>query len=233
MAKNNHMITSKKNHPCLAHIKVFSLGLCLTTLSIGCDGTEEYSSDIPDEFELDEFELEDELASMVVESMPTPEDRAIVEPHLTITTDPSGYQWTNFWFSEETLPSFCPAQQLVTGVDCDGWYCDNLMLECNPTSRALGGVSVTTWFSEESESYYRTCPDDKYVIGMECSGGWCDNLRLYCTSTGYTPLGSECVWSNPFSEEQNAFLAPVGYAIKGVACYGAYCDNKRYQYCRI
>ena len=242
--------TKTSKHETITRITFGAFAFALVTL--GCDPADEPVSDDEllteddqdidalaanpaDEDELDEGEELDEVDAEAVATItegPLPVLEARVHDFdLTAAIGPMRYAWTGVWFSEETPPSTCPTNNLVTGVACSDWWCNNMQLECNPTT-TLGGSWWTSWFSEEGTNY-RICEGNGYVSGMACQGFWCDNLSLQCTATNSNPAPHLCTWSGWFSEEDAPFYAPVGTAIKGAQCNGGYCDQLRYYYCPI
>ncbi|WP_272423270.1 hypothetical protein [Polyangium jinanense] len=132
--------------------------------------------------------------------------------------------------SEETAPAYCPGNTVVTGVSCQGAYCDNVALLCETVSNAAHNYSWTTSFSEEG-TYYRICPNG-FVTGLKCNGGWCDNMYLECMTVYGSPLWP-CYWGGAFSEENPPAIVPAGYAVAGMACSGSYCDNISLYYCKL
>lgn len=219
----------------------FAFGaFALSLFTLGCDPQDEPLSDeellaeeAEDEEDIDALAAtpadEDELDEVEPSEEPVSDDA--LDFDLTAAIDPMVKAWTGVWFSEETAVGQCPVNQLVTGVDCSGSYCDNKMLQCHPSPTTLGSGSWTSWFSDGNTNNFRVCGGTSYVTAMQCDGNYCDNLKLFCSPTGLTP--ANCVWSGYFSEEDPAFSAPAGTAIKGVQCNGSYCDNLRYQYCTV
>jgi hypothetical protein len=68
----------------------------------------------------------------------------------------------------------------LTGISCNGGYCDNLSLLCaRVPGSSTGGCTWSGWYSEEDGPF--VAPVGYYVKGIECDGGYCDNLRYrYC-----------------------------------------------------
>lgn len=241
--------------PSTAIVTRFTFGaFALSLFALGCDPQGEPVSDD----ELFAAEDEDEAAEDVDALAATPADEDELEPaaddevdappaggsdapapvshrdpgfDLVAETGGMAYEWGQ-WFSEEDPASTCRTNSLLTGVQCTGWYCDAMQLECHPGVGTLGQSSWSTWFSEEGTSW-RICDGNRFVSGMTCSGGWCDNLSLECTETSANPAAHTCIWSGYFSDTDPAFLAPGGYAVKGVQCSGANCTSMRYYYCPI
>jgi hypothetical protein len=158
------------------------------------------------------------------------EDTAVSTDGLEVS--PTGWlgiaAWTSF-ISDETPPTTCRHNALVTGFDCDGAYCDNIRLKCQPQSgHTLTARSWTSYFSEEPTAR-RTCTTG-FLSGLACNGSNCDNMSMECTTSTMVP--TNCVWSAYFSEENAAFEAPVGHFIRSLECQGSRCDNVRAEYCQ-
>lgn len=101
----------------------------------------------------------------------------------SMTSDPTTPVWSG-WFSEENGGMPFPvsmAYRFVTGMGCNGDYCDNVKLKLINTSRLRfnGQCFQGTWFSEESPNSY-TCPEGSWVGDVACRGSDCDDLSLFC-----------------------------------------------------
>lgn len=82
----------------------------------------------------------------------------------------------------------CPEDHFLTGLHCDGAYCDNLSMECTQT--VARGRSSCEWTNERvseedgglflsSESY-----PGKYIAGIDCDDDYCDKKSfMVCTPT--------------------------------------------------
>ncbi len=67
---------------------------------------------------------------------------------------------------------------VITGMACDGAFCDNLSVQCKrPTSGVLGDCFWTGWFSEEQRQL--DLLPGEYITGVECNHDYCDNMRFY------------------------------------------------------
>lgn len=71
----------------------------------------------------------------------------------------------------------------ITGLSCNGRYCDNIALECvalrDAFPESLGGAKCrwTDWISEESPTL--NFPKDFGAISMACRGKYCDDVRFF------------------------------------------------------
>lgn len=68
----------------------------------------------------------------------------------------------------------------MTGISCNGSYCDNISLLCSQMSgSSTGSCSWSGWYSEEQGPFY--APWGYFIKGVQCSGRYCDNKRYrYC-----------------------------------------------------
>jgi hypothetical protein len=89
------------------------------------------------------------------------------------------------WYNQHICLSNSGSFGVVTGIDCDGPYCDNISLQCStpvkPTPQGFRNVSLTNcfwsdWVSEEAPSSvtYWT-----FIAGVQCRGPYCDDKRFY------------------------------------------------------
>ncbi len=139
--------------------------------------------------------------------------------------------------SEETPPAACDAGSFVSGITCQGRYCDNIQIFCARFPGAdLGRTEWRPWISEEKGT--RNCSANHYVAGLACRGKYCDNLSLYCVELkNYRTFA--CAETRSISEEKGgslSFLEGVDKAgqrrlAKGIRCSGKYCDNKKFTVC--
>jgi hypothetical protein len=142
--------------------------------------------------------------------------------------------WTSYT-SEEYPALNCPNGQAVSGVDCEGSFCDNIALYCAATGWTSGSSQWLPYFSEEGAGGAdegRCTSDDMWMTGIGCKGGFCDRISMQCTQLLGSSTG-DCMWSGWRSEEQAPYYAPVDYYIKGIECAGPFCDDKRYRYCQM
>ena len=78
---------------------------------------------------------------------------------------------------------------LVSGIKCQGRYCDNIAIECTQPVKYVDGTryavaltdcSWTAWQSEEQGSM--DFGWNRYITGVECQGSYCDNKRFLVCS---------------------------------------------------
>jgi hypothetical protein len=87
--------------------------------------------------------------------------------------------WTSY-FSEEDDPWHyreCANEHWMTGISCNGRYCDNIALQC--TEIAFSRRSACEWgpkFSEEE--HWFIIPPNRYAVGIACFGSNCDNKSV-------------------------------------------------------
>lgn len=147
---------------------------------------------------------------------------------LTAVGDPQGFAFLPA-ISDGTPPSTCATNQLVTGFNCDGGYCDDVSIECHGYGGTMGASTWSAWFEHNGKNRHE-CNAGSYVTGIVCSGDNCDNMSVECTTA--PALGqTDCQWTPWFSEEDSSFLANVGDAIRGVQCRGTHCDEVRFFVC--
>lgn len=87
--------------------------------------------------------------------------------------------WTSF-FSEEGSGTaderICAWGEFVTGIACNGRYCDNLSLLCTEAiGRGIADCQWSGWYSEESGPFQALA--GRYIVGVECNGSYCDDKR--------------------------------------------------------
>ncbi|MCH9684134.1 MAG: hypothetical protein K0V04_22065 [Deltaproteobacteria bacterium] len=85
--------------------------------------------------------------------------------------------WTE-WFSEEANSyRICPNTQWVTGVACQGAWCDDISLECTD----LGLSAKTCWWSSYfgSEDPIFMAPTGHLMAGVQCKGTYCEQMRYF------------------------------------------------------
>ena len=159
--------------------------------------------------------------------------------------------WTTRTTSEESQPLTCPEEHLVTGMKCEGRYCDNIQLRCSGNVGSSDG-SINTVFrqwryyiSEESpytvfcrmseiQDYFPySQPFYGFVTGVSCRGRYCDDISLECAAVSDNgPDFGRCYWSSWVSEENGGTLNfPSNHHAIGMQCKGAYCDDKRFYVC--
>lgn len=201
--------------------------------AIGCDVSDDDLS--TDELELIEADLEEERIEELTVAPAEGEAYEGVESRidaLTADLDPMAFGFLN-WHSEETPgASICPANQVVTGFDCSGDYCDNVRLECHSYGGSVTGGTWSNWFEHNGKASH-VCPSGQKITGIDCWGDYCDNISIRCSTA--SSLGTNrCAWTNWYSDEDpSPFYADVGDAIQGMWCSGTHCDDKRFYVCEI
>jgi len=130
-------------------------------------------------------------------------------------------------------PVQCPVNLAMTGLGCNGSYCDNVRVHCRAAPVLLSQVHRwTAPFSEESASF-EGCNSNEFATGLKCSGGYCDNISLRCTEHNATP--GSCYVTDPISED----LPLTDYEdssngfVRRILCQGSNCDDKRLEICSI
>ncbi|HPE58915.1 MAG TPA: hypothetical protein PLB10_01150 [Thiolinea sp.] len=72
----------------------------------------------------------------------------------------------------------CSTNGYITGMRCNGDYCDNISLLCTQFSnRSPGNCSWSPWISEENGGRL-VFAQNRHAVAMECRGGYCDNKRF-------------------------------------------------------
>lgn len=87
--------------------------------------------------------------------------------------------WTPYFSEEGTNYGICSGSGFVTGVSCNGSYCDNVSIQCTTLDATNRGLCYwTSYFSEEA-GYSSALPAGYYVAGLQCRGSYCDEKRIY------------------------------------------------------
>ena len=138
--------------------------------------------------------------------------------------------WTGYT-SEEYPPVRCHQGGIMSGVACDGRYCDNMALLCSQTYYAYALRFWSPFISEEASNSF-ICPSGGFITALDCNGRYCDNLAVECT-----PLVNRgrraCYWTAAISEEGAELIFPAGYYAAGLRCTGSYCDNVAFYVCLV
>lgn len=95
--------------------------------------------------------------------------------------DPKAKFHSSTTFSEEGSGHAWTQSGFVTGIGCDGEYCDNVHLQFvdSVNLKNTGSCFNTPHFSEEGTGV-QTCASGYLVSGISCYGGWCSELSLRC-----------------------------------------------------
>ncbi len=114
-------------------------------------------------------------------------DRVRIECHNYGGSVPSASNAFSGWFEVGPPPGFagnpkrmhiCASNEKMTGIDCRGSYCDDISIECSPTS-GLGTSRCgwSNWFSDEDPTPF-LAPTGTAIQGVWCSGTHCDDKRF-------------------------------------------------------
>jgi hypothetical protein len=137
--------------------------------------------------------------------------------------------------SDETRPAFCPGGYAASGVQCQGRYCDDVILTCcrytAKSSTHADPHNWSNWYSEERGGYPSPAKTYQFIAGVECSGDYCDNLRVDRHTPGLT-VGTDCSTLERISEETHGTQCPANQFISELRCTGSYCDNLTTECCR-
>ncbi|MBV1861833.1 MAG: hypothetical protein KUG77_25660 [Nannocystaceae bacterium] len=212
------------------------LALLVTGVALmGCDAEPiDAEEELAHELNPSEIAPGDELDIELVE--PGPEDEYVpvsdrVTDSFAAEGNPVAFRFLS-WHSEETPGSSqCADDEVVTGFNCSGSFCDNLQLECHDygTNTAPSGT-WSAWFEHNGKAAH-VCPAGSKMTGIDCWGDYCDNVAIECTSAPNLDT-ARCHWSGWYSEENpSPFFADVGDAIQGIWCSGTHCANKSFLVC--
>lgn len=141
-------------------------------------------------------------------------------------------------------PIICAHGALVTGMLCEGSYCDDVTLRCGANVREVRSTYWTNFVHRPGGAGRATCGDRfsssgvrGFMSGIACEGDWCDNVALQCTELElFEPDWTTCHFSGWFSEEERhgwqTWPSPFHFVV-ALTCRGAHCDEKRLQTCRL
>ena len=87
--------------------------------------------------------------------------------------------WSPFLSEESPNTSICPYGGFITGLACQGHYCDNIAVECSPlvNRRRMAPCYWTEWLSEEGGELF--FPAGDYAAGLACRVRYGDNVAFY------------------------------------------------------
>lgn len=116
--------------------------------------------------------------------------------------------WYQYDDSYSHVCNYSGESGIMTGIHCDGSYCDDIQIECATPRRYDGGVwevvdmiecSWTGWYSEEQPSLTFATGANRFISGIRCNGSYCDNKSYYVCSLDVpaTSCGGECGGSAP------------------------------------
>jgi hypothetical protein len=89
--------------------------------------------------------------------------------------------WTSYFSEEYRGMMYCNNGYWVTGLACQGRYCDNLSLQCTRILNSYPTL-VTGTVAVSEEQGWLSFLGGKYPLGVTCLGPYCDELRF---ATGY------------------------------------------------
>jgi len=71
----------------------------------------------------------------------------------------------------------CDSNEWMTGIDCNGGYCDNVSIECTTVSNKVkSSCQWSAFISEENAAFQ--APAGRFVDGVDCAGDYCDRMRF-------------------------------------------------------
>ena len=229
-------------HLATNHSRLRAAVVASLVVSFACDAEDDPEIEAEAQTVIDE--IPEDLVDAVLD-VPEPGEGVVGDEARTndITWDgkPQGFTFQG-WFSEEsTGSSQCPVNQVVTGFNCSGDFCDNVNIECHSYGTSVGTAGTfSLWFEHEYSPGWGTpgsvkkmhiCPSDQKMTGIDWWGSYCDNISIECTPAPGLAT-NRCAWSNWYSDEApSPFFAPNGSAIQGVWCSGNHCDDKRFLVC--
>ena len=86
--------------------------------------------------------------------------------------------WQPYFSEEGSGTQLCPGGSWVSGVACNGSYCDNISLQCTYLAGSTASeCDWSPWVSEESGGILEF-PAHFYAQGAECYGRFCDYMRF-------------------------------------------------------
>jgi len=154
-----------------------------------------------------------------------------------LSTDDRG-AWSAWFSEEEGQPRPGSSQTgLVSGIQCQGSYCDSMKLRWHsPTVRASGPCYNTPAVSDEDRAAH--CRAGYFVRNMTCTGRFCDNISLQCCAADGVIRPSACIQLprtgrglsvaaevTPSSAPgRPPWACPSGFAMSGLKCEGANCS---------
>ncbi|MDC0723574.1 hypothetical protein [Nannocystis bainbridge] len=86
--------------------------------------------------------------------------------------------------------NFSGAAGILTGIRCQGSYCNNITLECATPTTSLGQPATLTscewtdYYSEEDGALSYPEGANRFVTGVRCHGSYCDDKSFYVCSLG-------------------------------------------------
>jgi hypothetical protein len=102
--------------------------------------------------------------------------------------------WSDYFSEEGSYPAdahVCSPGEWVTGMDCNGSYCDNVAVRCTEVRRAsdnrLSTATGCSWSEGRSEEdpAWSAGASNRFVRGVRCDGSNCDNMSFYVCTLGF------------------------------------------------
>jgi hypothetical protein len=86
--------------------------------------------------------------------------------------------WTNYFSEEYNGMTYCPRGYWITGMACQGRYCDNVSIQCTRILNSYPTLVSGFFGGPVSEEQGRLYFGGKYPVGAMCLGPYCDELRF-------------------------------------------------------
>ncbi len=94
---------------------------------------------------------------------------------------PSHWEWSQ-WIGRDRADDFCPDGEWITGIKCEGNWCDNVSVRCHRSTVARGEVGLRWGHSEENPAYI--APGGSFLFGLSCFEDMhCDNKGYHVAQT--------------------------------------------------
>ncbi|CAM3455460.1 hypothetical protein G4177_24835 [Corallococcus sp. ZKHCc1 1396] len=146
------------------------------------------------------------------------------------TTKQAVYSGWTAYTSDGRAAIVCDGSSLPTRAQCEGRYCDNVRLDCQPTAGVRGASEWTGYFSDEGYPTAMICPPGRWMTGFTCLGDYCDRVSIQCTEMSNISR-KNCFWSGWHSDEAGALTFGPNLYPAGASCRGDYCDDLKYYLC--
>jgi len=107
----------------------------------------------------------------------------------------------------------CPEDKVVSNIECQGKYCDNIRMHCATPLHYVVDVAAVPWHSDwfSEEEGRMDCPEDYAITGIECRqhegffclmkcGDYCDDKRLRCSAIKPAAVGRAATGILPYAQ---------------------------------
>ncbi|CAK0845675.1 unnamed protein product [Prorocentrum cordatum] len=107
----------------------------------------------------------------------------------------------------------CPEDKVVSNIECQGKYCDNIRMHCATPLQYVVDVAAVPWHSDwfSEEEGRMDCPEDYAITGIECRqhegffcltncGDYCDDKRIRCSAIKPAAVGRAAIGILPYSQ---------------------------------